>query len=128
MQVIPEPAEGTRFVVTAEHHAGSQASRGMDGSCTFLCGKCRDILVKNHAPDDDVLYDDDPETGEFVPRGRVRDLVYRCKNCGAFNEVPSQLVWPSPEPLQKRADTRYLRSLVADLKVAWRSARRQRLN
>ena len=87
MRVIPEPAEGTRHVLTAEKHPGSTAIKGTEGSMTFLCGGCRAVLAKNVGPDDAIVYTEDPQTGDFTPLYRVRDLVFKCKGCGAFNDV-----------------------------------------
>jgi hypothetical protein len=90
MRVIPEPPEGTREVLTSQH-AGSTAIKGGDGSTSFLCGNCRDVLVKSVGPDQWVVYAHNPAAAytdnEFTPLFRVRDIVFRCKGCGAFNEV-----------------------------------------
>ena len=85
MRVIPEPSEGTREVWSAKH-AGSMATKGV-GPVTFLCGKCRDVLVQRRDPDEWISHAYDPDTDEFMPLYRVRDVVFRCKGCGAFNEV-----------------------------------------
>ncbi|HTZ62692.1 MAG TPA: hypothetical protein VMB51_01155 [Solirubrobacteraceae bacterium] len=90
MHVIREPAEGTREVLTSKH-AGSRAITGSDGSTSFLCGNCRDVLVKSAGPDKWVVYGHNPAAAytddEFTPLYRVRDLVFKCKGCGAFNEI-----------------------------------------
>jgi hypothetical protein len=90
MRVIPEPAEGTREVRGAER-AGSMAIKGSEGSISFLCGNCRDVLVKSVGPDEWVVYAHNADAAytdeEFTPLSRVRDIVFRCKGCGAFNEV-----------------------------------------
>jgi hypothetical protein len=87
MRVIPEPSGGSRSLVTAERHAGSMAIKGSDGASTFLCGRCRDILAKSVGPDYEFVHEYDEDTDEFRPLYRVRDVVFRCKGCGAFNEV-----------------------------------------
>jgi predicted RNA-binding Zn-ribbon protein involved in translation (DUF1610 family) len=86
MRVIPEPPEGGREVVVART-AGSVAIKGTEGSVSFLCGNCRAILAKSIGPDTDVVHAEDSETGDFIPLYKVRDLVFKCKACGAFNEV-----------------------------------------
>lgn len=90
MRVIPEPREGTREVLAAEH-AGSVVIKGNDGAKSFLCGNCRDVLVKSIDPDEWVVYAHNPAAEytdhEFTPLYRVRDIVFRCKGCGAYNEV-----------------------------------------
>jgi hypothetical protein len=85
MRVIPEPAEGTRYVAQSEH-AGSMSIKGYDGDWTFLCGNCRDILVKNVSPDADIVHEYDGHD-RFTPVATVAEMVFRCKGCGAFNEV-----------------------------------------
>jgi hypothetical protein len=89
MRVIPEPVEGTREVTSARH-AGSMAIKGGNGSNSFLCGNCRDALAKSVDPDAWIIYaynEDADEGDEFTPLYRVRDIVFKCKGCGAFNEV-----------------------------------------
>ncbi len=91
MRVIPEPAGGTREVLSA-HSAGSRAITGGDGSISFLCGNCRDVLAKSVDPDTWIMYAynesaDEGADDEFTPLYRVRDIVFKCKGCGAFNEV-----------------------------------------
>lgn len=90
MQVIAEPPAGTRTVMVAEH-AGSMAIKGSDGSTSLLCGNCRDVLVKSVGPDEWVVCAHNPDAAytddEFTPLYRVRDIVFRCKGCGAYNEV-----------------------------------------
>jgi hypothetical protein len=89
MRVVHAPAEGTREVLTAKH-AGSVAIKGTEGSISFLCGNCRDLLVKSVDPDEWIAEAYDPATDEFTPLYRVRDYVFKCKGCGAFNEVADQ--------------------------------------
>jgi len=89
MRVIPEPAEGTREVLAAKH-AGSMAITGAEGSTSLVCGNCRDVLAKSVDPDAWHVYAYDEDADEFMPLARVRELVFRCKGCGAFNEVAEQ--------------------------------------
>jgi hypothetical protein len=86
MRVVHAPAEGTREVLTSKH-AGSIAIKGTGRSASFLCGNCRDLLVKSVGPDEWIAEAYDPDTEEFTPLYRVRDVVFKCKGCGAFNEV-----------------------------------------
>jgi hypothetical protein len=90
MRVIAEPPEGTREVLVAEH-PGSMVIEGNDGAKSFLCGNCRDVLVKSVDPDEWVTYEHNPAAEctdhEFTPLYRVRDIVFRCKGCGSYNEV-----------------------------------------
>jgi hypothetical protein len=89
MRVVRAPAEGTREVLTAKH-PGSVAIKGIEGSISFLCGNCRDLLAKSVDPDEWIAEAYDPDTDEFTPLPRVRDYVFECKGCGAFNEVADQ--------------------------------------
>jgi hypothetical protein len=86
MRVIPEPAEGSREVVVARN-AGSVAITDTEGSVSFLCGNCRDIPQSASALTGGLCYTYDDGTEQFIPLYRVRDLVFKCKGCGAFNEV-----------------------------------------
>ncbi len=90
MRVIAKPAEGARKVLAARH-AGSMVIGGTDGSRSFVCGSCRDVLVKNVEADRWVVYAHNATAAgtddEFTPLYRVRDIVFHCKGCGAFNEV-----------------------------------------
>ncbi len=97
MRVVSEPAEGARAVWTAAH-AGSVAIKGGEGSISFVCGNCRDILVKSVDPDRWIVYEYDETTDAFTPLHRVRDVVFRCKGCGAFNEVAGP---PPRKPLSR---------------------------
>jgi hypothetical protein len=63
------------------------AIKGTHGATTFLCGRCRSVLAKTVDADYEFVYDEDPTTGNFRPLYRVRDAVFRCKGCGAFNEI-----------------------------------------
>jgi hypothetical protein len=111
MRVIPEPAAGTREVLSAKG-AGSMAIKGVDGSISFLCGNCRDMLVKTLDPDAWIVhaYDESADEGaddEFTPLYRVRDLVFKCKGCGAFNEVqPTPRVGYAPGSMKFEVDDR----------------------
>ena len=51
-------------------------------------GRCRNIILKHVDPDFEFESVYNEETDDFTPTRRVRDVVFRCKNCGAFNEVP----------------------------------------
>jgi hypothetical protein len=88
MRVIPEPAAGTREVFTSKV-PGSIAITGTEGSTSFLCGLCRAVLAKNVGPDRTIAWgeEDPPGSGEFPPLLTLRDVVFKCKGCGAFNEV-----------------------------------------
>jgi hypothetical protein len=83
MRVIPEPAPGTREVLRAIS-AGSKAVRGMDGRVSFLCGNCRDLLAMDVYWDTPIVFSG---VEPFLPLLCVSDLVFQCKNCGAFNET-----------------------------------------
>ncbi len=87
MRVVPDPVDDAREVMAAKH-AGSQVFGGGHGPTTYLCGRCRDIILKRMDPDFEFEWAYNDETDEFTPIRRVRDVVYRCKNCGACNEVP----------------------------------------
>ena len=89
MRVIPEPAEGTR-VVSQSEQPGSMTYKGYDGDWTFLCGACRDILVKNASPDTGIIYREDGKGG-FTPVATIAEMVFRCKNCGVYNEVDESM-------------------------------------
>jgi hypothetical protein len=89
MRVIRKPAAGTRYVLTAEGRAGAQVVDGHSDGRTYLCGECRAILAKSISPDAEIVFREDPRTEDIVPEYRVRDIVFRCKRCGAFNEVGS---------------------------------------
>jgi hypothetical protein len=87
MRVIPESAVGSREVHIATH-AGSLALGGSgDGSRTFVCGRCRDILAPGLDPDDGIVWAYDEENDTFTPVSRFRDIVIKCKGCGAYNEL-----------------------------------------
>ena len=88
MRVIPEPPAGTREVLTGMA-PGSIVVKGTEGSISFLCGRCRAILVKNKGPDTTLVFgeEDPPGSGHFPPLHTVREVVFKCKGCGAFNEV-----------------------------------------
>jgi hypothetical protein len=88
MRVVPEPVRGARRVMTSKT-AGSQVFGSGHGPTTYLCGRCRNIILKRMDPDFEFEHVYNEETDDFTPTCRVRDVVFRCKNCGAFNEVPA---------------------------------------
>jgi hypothetical protein len=88
MRVIPRPQDGTREILSSKH-PGSMAIKGSYGSRTFVCGRSRDILAKSVDPDWEFAAEYYPVTDSVIPLNRVRDVVFRCKNCGAFNEIES---------------------------------------
>ena len=85
MHVIPQERVGNREVWTAPG-AGSQAFKGANAGTTFLCGGCRAILVKSADAEQWVVERQIGED-EFEPVARIRDIVWHCKQCGAFNEI-----------------------------------------
>lgn len=84
MRVIDEPAVQGREVMSGRG-AGSRVLGGSEGASTFVCGRCRAILVRNRAANSVVT--SSLENDEFVPVDTVRDIVFKCKGCGALNEV-----------------------------------------
>lgn len=89
LRVISEPADAKR-VVSQSEQPGSMVYDGYDGDWTFLCGVCRDILVKNGSPDRAIIHRDDGKGG-FTPVATIAEMVFRCKNCGAYNEVDESM-------------------------------------
>jgi hypothetical protein len=90
MRVIPESSVGDREVMVAEKHGGSMVIKGYDETVSLLCGNCRDVLLKNVDPDKWIVYSAEGEpyaSDEFTPLYRSRDIVFRCKGCGAYNEI-----------------------------------------
>jgi hypothetical protein len=85
MHAIAEKDVGGREV-RAGTGAGSLAMKGANAGTTFLCGGCRAIIVKGADPDAWVTYEQVGEE-EFVPIARIRDIVWRCRQCGAYNEI-----------------------------------------
>lgn len=67
LMVIPEPEPNTRsvFIYTGE---GTVVMRG-DANVVMECGNCGVPLI------------------DGVPVGNLRSIVFRCPNCGAFNET-----------------------------------------
>jgi hypothetical protein len=89
MRVIPESEVRGREVHMATR-AGSVALGGSaDGSRTFVCGRCRDILAPGLDPDAGIVWRYDEENETFSPMSRFRDIVIKCKGCGAYNELRS---------------------------------------
>jgi len=68
MVVIPQPAPNTRSVLLYTG-PGTVAMRGQ-GNVTMICGNCGKPLLEN------------------IKTSQVRNLVFRCNNCGMFNETP----------------------------------------
>jgi hypothetical protein len=89
MRVIAKPPNHTRYVKTARG-PGSSVLRGGTGNRTYVCGKCRDILWDDVGPDENIVSIEDDEEN-FIPVVRVRDVVVKCKGCGAYNEIPESL-------------------------------------
>ena len=67
MAVIPEPAPNTRSVLMYVG-PGTVAMRGQD-NVTMVCGNCGSPIL------------------EGMKTIQVRNLVFRCNKCGAFNET-----------------------------------------
>ena len=67
MIVIPEPEPNTRSVLLYTG-PGTVVMRG-PGNVTMVCGQCNSPLL------------------EGMKVTQVQNLVFRCKNCGAFNET-----------------------------------------
>jgi hypothetical protein len=89
MRVITRPGKHTRYVKTGRHAGSSLIGSGTEGDYTYVCGKCRDILWDNIGPDFAFQHIEDDEEN-FIPVLRVRDVVVKCKGCGAYNEIPGQ--------------------------------------
>jgi hypothetical protein len=87
MRVIAEPPVGTREVHVARKHAGALVIKGNEGSTSFLCGRCRAVLLKSVGADSTMVWGPEDEHGDFPPLYSVREAVFECKSCGAFNEV-----------------------------------------
>jgi hypothetical protein len=69
LKVIPEPAPGTRSVfVQPPEKAKFPFMRGQ-GAFDLLCGSCDSILAKN------------------IVDGQVRGVVFKCPDCGSFNDT-----------------------------------------
>jgi hypothetical protein len=83
MRVIPEPVEGTREIFSSRT-AGSKVITGNQGATTLVCGNCRAILAKSVGRDEPIVFEAEPP---WTPLLTVRDLVFKCKGCGAFNEA-----------------------------------------
>jgi len=67
LMVIPEPEPNTRMVFVFEG-PGTVVMKG-DGNVIMECGNCGVPLV------------------DGVPVGNLQGIVFRCPNCGAFNET-----------------------------------------
>ena len=68
MTLIPRPAPDSRPVLTSAFRG--PLIRG-DGDLSYRCGNCGDVLA------DSIAYE------------QVRNLVFQCFRCTAFNEVPA---------------------------------------
>jgi hypothetical protein len=87
MRVVAEPPAGSGRIHFAASHAGAIIVKGTEGSTSFLCGGCRAILLKAVGPDRTMVHGPEDEHGSFPPLYSVREAVFECKSCGAFNEV-----------------------------------------
>jgi DNA-directed RNA polymerase subunit RPC12/RpoP len=86
MTVVPKPEPHTRYV-SARSGAGSKAWGPGQGDYSYVCGSCRDLILQSADPDKSVISLEDDE-GNFIDVMRLREMVYKCKNCGAYNEIP----------------------------------------
>lgn len=68
MEVIPEPKEGTAPVLVFTKKGNYPIISGQ-GSDSYLCGACQNIICKN------------------VERGKILNLVFKCPNCDSFNLI-----------------------------------------
>jgi hypothetical protein len=89
MRVIPESGIGRREVHTAKGPGSLAVGGAGDGSRRFVCGRCRDILAPGLDPDAGIMWKYDEENDTFTPVSRFRDIVIKCKGCGAYNELRS---------------------------------------
>jgi hypothetical protein len=75
MTLIPEPAPNSRIVhETADDVAWEgpmMVGPGRRGAVEYTCGQCATVLIAGFAP------------------GQVRNVVFRCTECRAFNDIPS---------------------------------------
>jgi hypothetical protein len=67
MGVIKKPADGTRSVIMGEVAPMMRGEE--DAGIDQVCGGCRTVLIKG------------------LPIGQVRNVVFRCPKCGAYNET-----------------------------------------
>ena len=65
-KVIPKPAEGKKKVVVGQSTGPALTGGGND---SYVCGSCGTTLAKD------------------VDRGKVRDTVIQCHECGNHNEL-----------------------------------------
>jgi len=87
MRVVPRPEKHTRYVAHSQGPGSQIGGGGGHGEQTYVCGRCREIMWKSMAPDDTLISVEDDEEN-FIAVIRVRDIVARCKGCGAYNEMP----------------------------------------
>ena len=68
MEVIDEPEEGTRSVLSS--NTPGPTIKG-NGPRTYQCGTCGRTLVRR------------------VNTMQIVDIVFNCGTCGSFNEIPT---------------------------------------
>ena len=68
LNVIPEPDPNTRSVFIYDGE-GTTVFTGYEVGVALICGQCKSNLVVG------------------MRRKNIRNVVIRCKGCGAFNEV-----------------------------------------
>ena len=69
LRVIEKPEEGTRTVLLYDG-PGTIIIKGEHPGVSYDCGNCESPLIVDIEP------------------GQVRNLVLRCRACGAYNESP----------------------------------------
>ncbi len=72
LTVISEPREGTRSVIVFTPDSPDDDDPVMQGDVprsSFICGQCGRVLLKD------------------IGITQVRNIVFRCPRCGAFNET-----------------------------------------
>ena len=67
-RVIPQPKKDARTVLIGDTLEGPFIKG--NGSTTYICGVCRNILVEN------------------VYHGQIRNIVFRCPKGQSYNEIP----------------------------------------
>lgn len=68
LREIPKPEEGTRTVLVYSGD-GTVAMSGVATGHDYVCGVCDSVIL------------------EAIPKGQVVNVVFRCNNCGAFNDT-----------------------------------------
>jgi len=66
LNVIPEPQPNTRTILAPQN---GPAIRG-GGEIDFICGNCESLLA------------------EGISEDQIRNIVFKCSNCGQYNESP----------------------------------------